>query len=663
MAVLDYYKRDAVWARDREFSASADQRANGGFDLRSPTGNPGTWLTAGKPGFTDNTVFPACPAGSPGLFSGTTTCLFNFQPFIFLLPPTERKGAFARGVVEITQNLTAFAEFSYNKNETENSAAPTPGSFDLPIGHNSNPYPFAVRIRYRFTDVGPRVSTITSETKRAIVGLKGLGFGWDWEVGYNSSRNEAANRQRQYVSQTAVNSLVSNNIYNFVNQAANTPELVNSLKANPFRIANSELDAIDAKASRELMQLANGPLALALGVERRKEVAKDRLDPLSAANLIVGSGGTTANGERTLTSAYAEFSIPALKNVEVQAAIRTDNYSGGVGRATKPKLAVSWKVQPNLLVRGSYAGGFRAPSLSEAFLGQTTSFPAFVDTPRCNAYRAAFGTPDPRSVAVCGSNQVRTLSGGNPNLKPEESKSWLFGAVWEPTNDLNFSLDHYRIDHKEKIRRPSTAFQLNNPQGYPNTIFRDPQSATDILVGAPGVLQGLGSDTRYGLFQSYFNSARQLTEGLDLEGRYRLGLGEMGRLSFVSSTSYVISFQVQTAQGQLLAEQAGTNGFPRTTSTNSVFWNKGNWDTGITTRTRSKFLQQNAVTKRNVASYTTADLQVAWTGIKNLRVAAGSTNFLDTKPPFDDNTNDGYQNSTDSPLGRYYYARLTYSWK
>ena len=91
MATIDYYKRDAVNAKDRSFSRNADQRAAGGFDLRSPTGNPGTWLTAGRPGFANNTVFPTCPTDSRGLFSGTTTCYFNFQPFIFLLPPRDRK--------------------------------------------------------------------------------------------------------------------------------------------------------------------------------------------------------------------------------------------------------------------------------------------------------------------------------------------------------------------------------------------------------------------------------------------------------------------------------------------------------------------------------------------------------------------------------------------
>ena len=658
MATIDYYKRDAVNAKDRSFSANADQRAAGGFDLRSPTGNPGTWLTAGKPGFANNTVFPACPADSRGLFSGLTTCYFNFQPFIFLIPPSERKGAFARGTYDVTPTFTIFAEAGYNKNETENSAAPTPGSFTLPIGHNSNPYPFAVSIRYRFIDVGPRLSTISSESKRALIGAKGTVAGWDWEAGYNDSRNHTENRQRGYISQTAVNSLVSGGVYNFVNPSANSQALTDSLKANPFRIATSKLEATDVKASRELFQLPAGPLAIALGAERRKESVADEIDPLSAQNLIVGSGGSTANGSRTLTSVYGELSIPILKNLESQIAIRSDEYTI-FGRATKPKFALSWKAMPELLVRASYAGGFRAPSLSEQFLGQTVSFPSFVDTPRCNAYRAFYGNTDPRATAVCGSAQVRTLSGGNPALTPEESKSYNVGFVFEPLRDLSAGVDVYRINHTNKIRQPSVSFALANNIG----INRDPQNATDILVGAPGVLQGLGSDTRYGRFSSYFNSAAQKTQGVDLDLRYRFNIGEYGRISLNSSTTYIDYFNIQTAPGLVPVAAAGSYEFPRVTSTNSAFWGKGVWEGGVTVRARNHFFQNNRVSSTYVAGYATTDLQASWTGIKNLKVTAGINNIADSRPPFSDNENDGYANSTDSAMQRYYYARLVYSWK
>jgi iron complex outermembrane receptor protein len=194
-------------------------------------------------------------------------------------------------------------------------------------------------------------------------------------------------------------------------------------------------------------------------------------------------------------------------------------------------------------------------------------------------------------------------------------------------------------------------------------VNRDPQSPTDILVGAPGVLQGLGSDTRYGLFSSYFNSARQLTQGVDLDLRYRVGIGEYGKLTFISTTNYIDYFKTQTAPGQPLVDSVSSYQFPRVNSSNSVFWTMGSWETGLTLHSRSNFAQNNQISQAYVAAFTTADFQLAYSGFKNLKLTFGITNLMDKKPPFSDNENDGYANSTDSPMQRYYYSRLVYSWK
>jgi iron complex outermembrane receptor protein len=659
-AVLDAYERKATWARDRSFSANANQAPNGGFDLRSPTGNPGTWLTLGRPGFTDNTVFPSCPQADRGLFGGATTCYFNFQRFIYLIPPSTRNAAFVRGIADFTPNLSGFAEYSYNKNETENSAAPTPGTTTLPVGHNSNPYPFSVTARYRFTDVGPRLNTITTTTTRSLVGLKGSVFGWDWESGYIQGKSDTLNAGRGYVSQIALNTLTSNNIYNFVDNSRNSASLVDSLKANPFRKAVSELKAFDVKASRELFQLPGGIAAVAVGFDSRKESVVDALDPLSVAGNIVGSGGATANGSRKLKSLYTEFSLPVLKRVESQIAFRHEDYSD-FGKTTKPKYALSWKALDTLLLRTSYSLGFRAPSLSELYLGGATSFPSFVDTPRCAAYRTAFGATDPRANAVCGSAQVRSVSGGNALLKPESSKSWAAGFVFDPIRDLSIQADWYRIEHTDRVSQPTTAFLLANPT--PTTVFRQAQNPIDVLANAPGELRGVASDLGVGISRIYQNLSAQFTKGVDLDLRYRISAGEFGRFTLTSLTSHIITFKVQTLPGGALVENVGTYQFPRTTSTNSVAWNRNAWDANLSAQTRSKFLQANQLVFRNVASYTTLNTQVGYAGIKGLRLAVGVNNLADKKPPFSDNENDGYANSTDNPVGRYYYISARYNWK
>ncbi|MDX2220826.1 MAG: TonB-dependent receptor [Burkholderiales bacterium] len=662
MAVLDYFKRDATMARDRDFSRNADQRARGGFDLRSPAGSPGTWLTAGRGGFADNTVFPTCPAESIGLFSGQTTCYFNFQVFIPLIPPTERQSAFLRGSYEFSPAISAFAEFGYNKNETEGTSAPTPAQQNLPVGHNSNPYPFVVPIRYRFLDVGPRLDNLVTETTRVVAGVKGFGAGWDWEAAYSSAESDSANRRRNFVSQPALSTLVSNGIYNFVNPSANSAALVDSLRASPFRLAVSTVKAFDAKASRELMQLPAGPVGVALGFESRKEKVSDQLDPLSVQGLIVGSGGATASGDRKQKSLFGELSIPVLKNLEAQIAVRHEDYSD-FGRATKPKVALAWKATPDLLVRASYSEGFRAPSLQELYLGQATSFPSFIDTPRCNSYTAAFGANDARTLAVCSSAQVRTISQGNSALQPEESESSNIGIVWEIIPGLSMSADYYNINHTNRILQPSVTFQLLNEASFPGTVNRFAPSATDVLANSPGQLQGVGSDPNVGLIRKYQNLTRQETNGVDLDLRYRFKVGALGVVTLSSLTSHILTFRNTAVPGNPLVERAGTYEFPRTTTTNSVNVNNGPWSYGLTLRTRSMFQQNNQRVLTHVASFTTADAQVQYVGFKGLKLVFGVNNLENKAPPFSDNENDGYANSTDNPVGRYFYGRVTYTFK
>lgn len=675
MFTLDYFKRDPLFGSDRPFSANANQTPRGGLDNRSPTGYPGTWLTNGRPGFTDNTVFPNCPTVDRGLFQGTTTCYYNFQPTVMMLPKTERKGGTARGIFEFTPSFSAFAEFGYNENESFRQLAPTPDSFTLPVGHNSNPYPFAVGIRYRFLDVGPRIDTIESETTRYVAGLKGTVWKWDWEAAYYGAKNEIVQTGRNYVSTPVRNALVTNGVYNFVDPSRNAPSLAEGLRAVPVREGDSELRAFDIKATGELFQLPSGPLSAAVGAERRKEEVEDKRDPLSAAGLIIGSGGTGVKGDRKVTAAYVELSVPILKSLESQLAVRHDRYSD-FGNSTTPKIALSWRPTKSILIRGGYAEGFRAPSLNELYVGDTIAFPTVFDAPRCTVYVAAFGPNDPRSTAVCARPQIRSSTSGNPTLKAEESESWSLGAVFDITNDFSVALDLYKIEHTDKIRTPTFDFVVAN---QPERVTRSERTPTDIQINAPGPIAGLASDALIGIRRGFLNAAVQKTQGIDVEFRYRMGLGSFGKLSIVSSSTYMDSFKLQVGRDEPLEELAGAyrtvaGPFPRFRNTTNFVWSKNAWEAALNVNYLGQYEQFNkpplqvsaaqfALSGPNVKAWTTVDGQVSFSGFKNLKLVLGARNLQNKQPPFANNTNDGYDNSTHDPTGRFVYGRITYSFK
>lgn len=665
MATLDYFRRDEIGAGDRAYSKTANQEPRGGFDQRSPTGNPGTWMGAAVPGGFQ--PFAACPPDriTSGIL-GVPTCAYDFATDNWLLPKTERIGLFARGVMDFTQNLSGFAELGYNQNVTNQSAAPTPGNFPVPAANPSNPFGADVRAIYRLTEVGKRLNEIDSETMRVLVGLRGLAAGIDWESAVNWSRNEVVNTGTNYVDQRLANAAMSGTVPGFAGQfwnltGANNPALVNALRVTPVRVGESELTSIDLKGSREIFQLSGGPAAVAAGLEYREESISDTPDPLSRLGVIVGSGGTSTAGERDLTVGFVEFSLPFAKGWESQVAARHDNYSD-FGGATTGKISLGFRPTTNVLLRAGWSSGFRAPSLVELYLGQSMAFPNVRDVRRCNAYTAAFGAMDPRTLGVCTSPQVRTQFTGNPALEAEDSDSYTLGIVFEPMRDLSVAVDYFSINHTNRITSPTAAFLVANEALFPGAVVRAAPNANDIAAGAPGALFGTAATDPNipGINRSFFNATRQKTWGVDLDLRYSWTMAGIGRFLATSAFTYLGSFKQQVNPGQPETEFVDTFQYPRLRNVTSLNWATGPWNSTVAVTYIGSYDQFYQVTHDRVKPWTTVDAQVQYTGFRNWRLAVGATNLFDEDPPFSDLDWFGFDADTHSPRGAFYYMRATY---
>jgi len=665
--VLSYYNREKLSAADRDFSKNPDQTSRGGFDFRSPTGNPGTWLTGGRGGFTDNTVFPTCPESSRGTFSdGRSTCFYNFAPDNWLLPETDRIGVYSRATFEFAPTLTAFAEVGWNKNSTNSSAAPTPGSATLPVGHVSNPFPFVVPIRYRYVEVGPRLNEIETEATRVLAALQGEHFGWSWEIGAVHSKSETTNTGRNYISQSALTAAIPS--YNFADLTQVPKSVIDGLRIVTTRVGESELKAYDFKASRDLFAMPGGTAAIAFGVDRREESLADTPDANVRAGNVVGSGGTSSAGDRSSTAGFIELSAPLVKGLEAQLAVRKDRYSD-FGSATSPKVALSMKPSDGILIRSSYAKGFRAPSLVQLHQGASSSFPSIRDVVRCDAYTAAAAAGQATTAertAACGSAQVRSVSSGNKSLDAEKSESFNFGIVIEPSRDFSIGVDYYKIKHTNKIETLTSAYILRNAAalaavfGAPVVNRFDP-SERDLAVGAPGGLRGTGADTGVGFLNTYFNAQRQETSGFDFDVRYRWNLGEVGRVGARTVVTFVETFQRELNPGAGMTELNRTWQYPRTRASTVLTWDRGSWGATLVNNYVARYDQFYQATVQKVKASSTWDAQVSYSGIKNLKLTVGGRNILNKDPSFADVDWYGYDSSNNDPRGAFWYARANYS--
>ena len=224
--------------------------------------------------------------------------------------------------------------------------------------------------------------------------------------------------------------------------------------------------------------MAAGPLSAAFGVEVRHDkssfVATD-INAVLINSLGIDPDSDTA-GKRTAYAAYAELAIPVIKDLDFTIAARYDHYSD-FGSTFNPKVGLRYQPIKQVLLRGSYATGFRAPTLYEINqpLSRTFTTDSYDDPLLCpggNVVAPALpGT-------VCGQQVLQRQAGpvaiGLPvnSLKPEKSNTYTFGAVFEPTQSVTLGVDFWSIRIKQSINGLPEQAVFGDPAKYASRFVR-----------------------------------------------------------------------------------------------------------------------------------------------------------------------------------------------
>jgi iron complex outermembrane receptor protein len=348
---------------------------------------------------------------------------------------------------------------------------------------------------------------------------------------------------------------------------------------------------------------------------------------------------------REVQALYGELNAPVTKWLELNGALRFDHYSD-FGNATTPKLGFKVKPMDQFAIRGTYAEAFRAPGPAEVG-GSSFGFTTF-----------------------------GILSQGNPNIQPEKAKSYTLGLILEPIRDFSATLDYWRIDRKNEII-----------QADPNSIIGNLPTTGTPLSKIPGALPNtfiyydvdgnLGTVTGF-----YQNAAKTKTDGIDFELRYKVNLGEAGKIFSQLNWTHVNKFERTDQAGNTL-DYAGTHGplvqsagggAPKDRATFSLTFEQGPWGitgainyigpitmvdhkgevtdsngdgtmTNANTGVTYPDIGQNACgvfhpdgsiyNGCKLPSFTTFDLFGKWTATKNLEFNASIQNLFDRKAPFD----------------------------
>ncbi|UUZ51597.1 TonB-dependent receptor [Massilia sp. B-10] len=128
----------------------------------------------------------------------------------------------------------------------------------------------------------------------------------------------------------------------------------------------------------------------------------------------VGSDPALPEVKRDIKALFAELVVPIIKDMEMQLAVRTDDYSD-FGRTTNPKVALRYQPTKEVLLRASANRGFHAPDYDALYSGETPGLlNNFADDPAC-----------PTTPGANCRDKWDTLSGRQClSLRPERSKQF-----------------------------------------------------------------------------------------------------------------------------------------------------------------------------------------------------------------------------------------------
>jgi len=356
-------------------------------------------------------------------------------------------------------------------------------------------------LRRRLVEVGPRSGTDRRNTFQLLGGVRGaVTDNWDYEASFSAGRTQTASNQSGNIDVPRFNQsllLATDAAGQVILDANGNPtcadpstsgSTVGCAPLNIFGAGNISQASADfirtavattAETTQNVAQLnfsgdlgsmsfTDSPIGMAIGAEYIENKFEFNPDQGVASSSIRGfNGAPPVKGEYDVYSAYGEMSVPLVsgmafaENITLDLAGRVSHFST-VGTKYNYKIGGEWEINDQVRLRGNYNTAVRAPNIGELFAPIGENFPG-ADDP-CSA-SGNVGAIPAAVAAVCAatgvpanvigtnaidpaSGQVRSLSGGNPDLDVEEAQTITFGVVLNPSfmDGLSLSADYFDIN-------------------------------------------------------------------------------------------------------------------------------------------------------------------------------------------------------------------------
>lgn len=600
IAGVDYNHFKQISSADRDFSKDAIYLSYGsvfaGGSSRTPNGRIN--LPSGNPlrtalGCSSVTRIAGASGASQSDYRCYTSAdAYNYQRQNLIQTPQERTNGFFLANYQISDDLTAFLNVFHNHTSSGFAIAPLPfdansdgvvisaqnvyNPFGIEFGGNGDP-----NMRTRFTSLGQRMSLNATTTDQVITGLEGfLGDTWKWDVALNYGRSYNDTQTKGYVYYQGLRDALGPsfidpatgvatcgtptapiagctplNIFNI--QDPQTISTLQQYAVHPMYLTTTVEKSVEANASGELFNLPAGAAQLAFGAQWRHDYLRSEVDYPAIADshgrclISQEACGFPEQGGFSVGELYAELFLPVLKDMpfakslSVTVGSRYSNYSN-FGNNVSNKLQVEWRPMDDLLLRGTVAEVFRAPTINDIYAGPTGNAPTATDpcigyvyNPASPSLHDAACGPQSGATAIpaggiegTGLSQTTGVVSGSAyagySLKPEQGRSYDWGAVYDPSWLPGFSVnvDYWRLALNDNI-------SVLGAQTVLNQCYSDPTSPFCAYIH-----RNIDGQIDY-IQQPTVNTGRLDAVGWDLGLHYKLANTAFGSWNFGFDGTYI----------------------------------------------------------------------------------------------------------------------------
>ena len=372
---------------------------------------------------------------------------------------------------------------------------------------------------------------------------------------------------------------------------------------------------------------------------------------------------------RSNYAVYTDLEADITDSFTAGIAVRYEDFES-FGDTTNFKVSGRYRLTDSLAVRASYNTGFRAPTPGQENVTKLSTITVDGELQQ----RGQIPPTNPIAGAL-----------GAQALKPEDSKNYSLGMVWDVTGDINVTVDYFNIEIKDRIAATGTIDISSRSAiagvGCPDALAAGRNLALCLQeAGVPGAAD-LSS------VSFYTNDFSTTTQGVDLVATWNLDFGDMGNGTLNAAWNWtetevdnagqevnrnrVVGLENQNPQNRgVFTYNHFLNDFRFLARLRTYDdWIDSSWSGDTTPRgpqglgytINCGFNTDNCYSGENVV-----DLEAAYTWNSNYTFVVGANNAFDQDAAIDQTNIDGtigsgslYEGSTPwGTEGAFYYARV-----